>query len=209
MSFVERHKLWLLPVLAAGVAAVGWFNYQSFTGSKPAVAATSGDPQPAEPTAAPPSPPAPSLSTPEPAPAGSGGVWDDLKALAVVPADWNRLDSLDTQARAPLPVASLREGPGDLIRLAGPRMREAQNRPRPSGSGEAPPSAPPPDILIQLPEGSRVWFDGVGYRERQELGRAPWRVRKIYPRAVELQGPGGTEVKSIHPAPKPESKEGP
>ena len=205
MSFVERNKLWLLPILAVGVGAVAWFNYRTFAGPKPPAteasqATTSTVASPVALSSAP-------LPPPEPV-SGSGGMWDDLKALAVVPGDLNRLDALDTQGRAPLPVAALRESPGDLIRLGGPRMWEARNRPRPAGAGELEP-APPPDILIELPEGSRVWFDGVGYREQQELGRAPWRVRRIHPKAVELQGPGGTEVKSIHPAPKSESKEGP
>ena len=206
MSFVERNKLWLLPTLVVGVAAVAWFNYQSFGGEKPA------EPAPA-PIAGQSSEVAPADSSPAPtpmqeAPTEASGVWDDLKALASVPGDLNRLDALDTQARASLPVAALRESPSDLIRLGGPKMWEAPSKPHPSGEG-SPDSAPLPDILIQLPEGSRVWFDGVGYREKQELDRAPWKVRKIHPKAVELQGPGGTEVKSIHPAPKSDSKEGP
>ncbi len=207
MSFVERNKRWLLPVLALGVGAVGWFNYQSFAGPKPAEA-------PAAPVAGQPAEPAQGAATAPPAPApeppvDSGGLWDDLKALAVVPGDLNRLDALDTQARGPLPLAALRESPSDLIRLGGPKVWEARSKPHPTAGGTQPDPAPIPDILIQLPEGGRVWFDGVGYREKQELDRTPWKVRKIHPKAVELQGPGGTEVKSIHPAPKSDSKEGP
>ncbi|MBI3130566.1 MAG: hypothetical protein HYZ13_04345 [Acidobacteria bacterium] len=206
MSFVERNKLWLLPTLVVGVAAVAWFNYQSFSGPK------SAEPSPA-PIAGQSSEVAPPDSNPAPAPAQeapteASGVWDDLKPLAFVPGDLNRLDALDTQARASLPGAALRESPSDLIRLGGPKMWEAPSKAHPSGEG-SPDPAPLPDILIQLPEGSRVWFDGVGYREKQELGRAPWKVRKIHPKAVELQGPGGTEVKSIHPAPNSDPKEGP
>ncbi len=217
MSFVERNKAWLLPALAVGVAAVGWFNYQSFAGPKvaePAPGLAAG-PTPEAPAAAPEPastpPPTPAPTTPAEVPTEGGGVWDDLKALAFVPAELNRLDALDTQARGPLPLAALRESPSDLIRLSGPKIWEARTRPRPSAGG-VPDPAPIPDILIQLPEGGRVWFDGIGYREQQELNRTPWKVRKIHPKAVELQGPRGTEVKPIHPSPKPETidpKEGP
>lgn len=207
MSFVERNKLWLLPVLALGVAAVGWFNYQSFAGPKPAEAVPAGAAQTSEAAPGEPNPalgPAPGPA--QEAPTEASGVWDDLKALAFVPGDLNRLDALDTQARASLPGAALRESPSDLIRLGGPKMWEAEPRSRASLEGPLD-TAPIPDILIQLPEGSRVWFDGVSYREKQELDRTPWKVRKIHPKAVELQGPRGTEVKPIHP--KSESKEGP
>jgi len=218
MSFAERNKLWLLPVLGLGVALVGWYNVKAFSGPQAATPEASA-PQPevpsepapptqgAAPTASPVPVPAPS---PVPGPEGAG-LWDDLKALAVVPADLNRLEALDSQARGVLPASALLEGGAEGPRLAGPRVWAPKERPRPIGGHEAAsgPAAPDPDILVQLPEGRRVWIDGVGYREQQPLAQAPWRVHRIAPRAVELQGPRGTEVKPIHPPIPHSEKEGP
>lgn len=201
MSFVERNKLWLLPVLALGVGAVGWYNYQAFAGPKPAPVSTPTDPAPPPEAPAPAPGPTPVAAASE----GPGGLWDDLKPLSVVPGDLNRLESLDSQARGVLSASMLQDGGSEALRLVGPRVWTPKERPRPAAEGqEGPPglAAPDPDILIQLPEGRRVWIDGVGYREQQPLDQAPWRVRRIQPRAVELQSPRGTEVKPIHPAPK-------
>ena len=214
MSFVERHKLWLLPVLGLGVAVVGWYNVQAFSGPK----APPPDPlppqqAPAEAQPAPSSPEAPAAAAGPASPMGGGegaGLWDDLKPLAQVPGDLNRLEALDTQARGVLPASALQEGGSEALRLVGPRVWIPKERPRPSaGIHEAGPPAPDPDILVQLPEGRRVWIDGVGYREEEALAQKPWRVRRIEPRAVELQGPRGLETKPIHPVSPHAAKEGP
>lgn len=213
MSFVERNKLWLLPLLGLGVVAVGWYNMQAFSGPK------TPPPEPQAPPAAgeaAPSAQASAPATPAPAvPAGGGeggGLWDDLKPLALVPGDLNRLEALDNQARGVLPASALQEGGSEALRMSGPKVWIPKERPRPVVEGhEAPagPPAPDPDILVQLPEGRRVWIDGVGYREAEALAQKPWRVRRIEPRAVELQGPKGTETKPIHPASPRPAKEGP
>lgn len=212
MSFVERNKLWLLPLLGLGVAAVGWYNVQAFSGSKnpaPAPEAPSTRVEEGAPAPAPAPAPPGEAAAPTPGLEG-GGLWDDLKALATVPGDLNRLDALDSQARGVLPPSALQEGGSEVLRLPGPKVWLPRERPRPA-TGEAAPGlqAPDPDILIQLPEGRRVWFDGIGYREQQALEEAPWKVRRIAPRSVELQGPRGTEVKAIHPPIPTASKEGP
>jgi hypothetical protein len=203
MSFVEKNKVWLLPLLAAGVLAVGWFNYQSF---KPG-GATPPPPAPADPTAMVAPNPAPSAPVaPEPAVQASGvgdatsGLWDDLKPLATVPPGLTDLGPLESLARGVLSDSVLKETAGDPTRLRAPRLWQPEAPPRAGrGEGGEGEPAPAPDIVVHLPEGGRAWFDGSGYREQEDLRGSRWRVRRILPRAVELQGPGGVTLKPVHP----------
>jgi hypothetical protein len=212
MSFIEKNKAWLLPVLGVGVAAVIWFNVQTFTASPspspaPATpAATPGDMAQAPP--APPSNPGSEVSAPTNHSAELGsGLWDDLKPMAVVPPGLADLGPLESLARGVLSDSVLKDTAGSIQRLAAPRLWQPEvKRSASSKDGQPNEPAPDPDLVVHLPEGGRAWFNGAGYREQDSLKGSPWRVRRVLPRAVELQGPQGVALKPLHPPTSSEEK---
>lgn len=201
MSFVERNKAWILPLLLVAGAGVVYLNVRTLSGptqapSEPGTTASgpAGVPAPATPAA-----PVPSDTQASPAPDTS--LWEDLKPLAVVPSGLEPSEALQSRATAVLgdEVLHPRLPPRPAFPVppnpVGPRPPV-----RASGAGTAPGIAPDPDFLIEIPEGRRAWFSGEGYREHQKLDGSPFLIRRIHRDRVVLEGPGGPQTRSTHPS---------
>lgn len=214
MSFVEKHKAWLLPLLGLGVLGVVLLNVKTFGGSKPA--GPSGPvplPPPASPAAPPPgsTPPPPpahvaapspvSPQSPMPGQPGGSDLWADLRPLALPPPALVQEEQLVARSRERLGgILHEPEAPASLAQP--PRKAEA----RPQARAAAPEStAPPPDpdFVLVGPSGPSVWFEGRSYRPGQPLKGRAFTVRRIGPTRVELMGPGGSEVRSTNPVDRP------
>ncbi len=203
MSFVERNKTWILPALLVGAAGVVWMNVRTFSDA------------PAPVTVPPPRDlPATAEAAPAPAPpvtqgALEGNLWDDLLALAVVPADLGDRGPFEQRALTTLTPAQL-AGDDASAPLARPGLEPG--RPLRSAepvSGAQAVSAPQPDFLIEGPAGSRVWFEGRGYGQGQALRDQPFRVQSIEfdpAPLVRLKGSRGLATRSTRPV-VPTSKE--
>lgn len=196
-SFIERNKAWILPLL--GVMAVGviYMNVKML-GPKPApapeAAAAPGAPPP-QPALAPPS--APALPPPASAPATPGSdLWADLKALEAPGLGLNAKEALLAKAAERLRSEAVEPTPAIGPR---PRLEEAP-RPRATASGPTPVIGAVPDVdfLIRSAQGASAWREGAGVREGQELAPG-WRVRRITPGMVEVEGPGGRVQKWTNP----------
>lgn len=205
MSFVERNKAWILPLLAAGVAGVAYMNYRSFSAPAPASpAAASPAPAAGAPAAAPAEPPPPQPSSM----GGDSTLWEDLRPLAVVPQGLVQTEAMQSRATGVLGDDILRPpSPASSPFPVPPEPEALKPEPRGGGSGAADPLAvaPPPDFLIQIPEGRRVWFAGEGYRVHQKVEGSPFVVKRIGQDQVVLQGPGGPQIRSTHSNPFPEA----
>jgi len=200
MSFVEKNKLWILPALGLGAAAVVWLNIRTFSSSAP-----SGQAAPPPLTAPPPASPAP-----EPPPAAGTGeaLWDDLRPVAFVPAELGAQAILDQQALARLGPGAF-EGPASALVVrpgALDSLRTPGQPPHPKDGAPVP--VPPPDFLIDGPGGTEAWFDGHGYRTGQPLRGRPFTVQgiQVLPKpGVTLQGSAGSTSRSTRPAHAKES----
>ena len=197
MSFVERNKAWILPLLLVAGAGVVYLNVKTLSGPAQAPSGPgSAAPAPAPLPAAAPAPPDAQGS-----PAPDASLWEDLKPLAVVPSGLDPSGALQSRATAVLgddilhprlppppsfPVPPDPTGPRPLVRA--------------SGSGAAPAAAPDPEFLIETPEGRRAWFSGEGYREHQKLDGSPFLIKRIRRDRVVLEGPGGPQTRSTHPS---------
>ena len=199
MSFIEKHKAWLLPLLGLGVLGVGYMNFRTFQGETPA--AESAAPEPALAAGA---PPAPEVPAEEPAPA-SGDLWADLKPLAVLPGSLADEDGLRKRARLPLDPELGEAGAAAVAKptwasLSSPSVQPAAHR---EAVAEAPVPAPEVEFLLHGPQGSSAWFDGRGYRPGERLQGSAYSVSRIGRDFVELSGPGGKILEtttSIHAA---------
>lgn len=194
-SFVERHKLWVLPLLGVGVAAVVILNFRSSSSPTP----------PAE-------PPAPveavvgTAPAAEPAAAGTD-LWADLKALETVPPSLAQDGALSLRAHAALGKAM---DPPPLPELAQPRSAPAEPRKAVAVlepvAPVPPPPPPEPDFVFQGPRGRRVWIEGRPLAEGQGVPEGPYRIGRIGRSRVELIGPQGSTSHSTiptRPIPKP------
>lgn len=193
MSFVERNKAWILPLLAVGVAGVVYLNVGTLSGPAPAPAVPAG----AAPT---PVAAAPALPvTPDPA-TSDATLWDDLKPFAVVPPGLVQTEALQAQATAVLGEKILRPPPSTFPSFPVP-SDPAGSRPmdREPGPVALPGPAPDPEFLIEVPEGRRAWFSGEGYREHQRLDGSSFLIKRIGRERVVLEGPGGSQTRSTHP----------
>lgn len=217
MSFIERHKTWLLPLLAVGVGAVIWYDLGSL-GAPPTPASASA-PSPANVPAAasaPPPPEVPATEGPAAAPAASGSAparpplgpdaWADLRYLNAVPGALGDASGLATRATRPLDPDQLTppaSGPAP-VRLEAPSLLVLPQ----VGAGEA---APPPelDFISRTPEGLRAWYQGLGFRAGETILGTGYRIREIHPPRVVLEGPAGPVVQSTvrleRPAPAQET----
>lgn len=203
MSFIEKNKVWLLPLLALGVLGVGYMNYRTFTGETPAAsepedaAAQEATPQPE--TAVP-----SEGSTPVAAPEGteaaqdSDNLWADLEMFAVVPGELAQEGPLRDRARVALDPALTQESPLLLERPIHSSLQLV--RTKPGGGVNAEPAAPPQlDFLIHTPQGSYAWFEGRGYRVGESLSEGGYVVSRIGAMSVELTGPGGSVLEYTNP----------
>lgn len=209
MSFIEKNKAWLLPLLALGVLGVGYMNYRSFTGES--AAPDGAAPQettpleeaapPAE-AAAPTPEPSPQTEEPNEASAESGNLWADLESFAVVPGELGQEGPLRDRARVALDPGLTQE---PLLLLDKPTHSSLQPiRPKSVG-GSGPDLATPPqlDFLIHTPQGAFAWFEGRGYRVGENLGDSGYVVNRIGATSVELMGPGGAVLEYTNPLHSP------
>ncbi|HET8714415.1 MAG TPA: hypothetical protein VFM16_01215 [Holophagaceae bacterium] len=221
MSFVERHKTWLLPLLAVGVGAVIWYDLGSL-GAPPAPASASA-PSPGNvpaaasapaPPEAPAAPAADGAAAPSDAAPGSASArpplgpdaWADLRYLNTVPGTLGDASGLATRATRPLDPDQLTppaSGPAP-VRLEAPSLLVLPQ----AGAGEA---TPPPelDFISRTPEGLRAWYQGLGFRAGETILGTGYRIREIHPPRVVLEGPSGPVVQSTvrleRPAPPQET----
>lgn len=217
MSFVERNKNWVLPLLGVMALGVIYMNFQMFKpkpkapeppGAAPPLTATA----PAAVIAAPPPP------APEPTPAGprKPDLWSDLRALEEPWAGLNQADALLKQGSQPLKAELLHPVPWVLPLPVSLRVPEPlRGAPTTPATLPSRPSAPPPevDFLILNPKGTSAWLGGSGFRVGQVLAGG-WKVRRITPDMVEVEGPGGVIRRWTNPvkakmAPKIPSPEAP
>jgi hypothetical protein len=200
MSFVEKNKTWILPVLGLGAGAVVWFNIRTFNPPAP-----SGQTAPSTMAAAPAPPPAPEA----PPAAGAGAaLWDDLSPVTFVPAELGVRATLEQQALTRLGPGAFADPAAPLVTRPG--AAESPRNPQQSShfKGGAPAFAPPPDFLIEGPGGTQAWFDGHGYRTGQPLRGHPFTVQgiQIQPSpGVTLHGATGSTSRSTRHAPAQEA----
>jgi len=211
LSFVEKNKTWLLPLLGVGVAAVAYLNFRKPARPRPAPA-VQAKAAPAPPAAPPPAPglvmappaamaPAAPASAPMMAAAAPGtgaDLWGDLKPLAVPPGSSLQESALRERCRESLdPLLD----PGFPAGLPHPGpVREAAAAPAPApvriaAAGPAPvkPARPLPQLeFILTGDGPpRAWLEGRLYREGQSLPGGAFRVGAIGWNQVALIDPAG------------------
>lgn len=226
MSFVEKNKAWLLPLLAVGVLGVVYLNIRTMTAppTPPVPPSTESEPNPsplAEGPGADPAPVEPGADAPppvmadSPAPAGPGAdsgldLWADLRGLAVAPpylADENTFR--DLARRSALDAIRSRPQPGLLTVPSGVReplsLVEASEK---SGVNANLPISQVPelDFLIHGATGSRAWLEGKSYRAGQTLDGNLLSVGPIRATSVVLKGPSGKTrtILSTNPLHPPE-----
>lgn len=196
MSFIEKHKAWLLPLLGVGVAGVVWLNIRTFSApASPAVQAPSaaGPEAAAAPTPVP--APAPAFAAPQPAGAPKGAdLWSDLRAYEEPAAALTDSRELLKRGRDPL-------GPGEAGASPDlhPESWKGLHSPTPARTGTAAaapsPAGPLPslDFVMQLPDRRVAFLGGRAFLE----GQTPdgiHQIRRIRERSVELSGPQGSLV---------------
>lgn len=202
MSFVEKHKAWLLPLLGLAAAGVVYMNVRTFQGS-PAPAVAEGQP-PAETPNPEPVPP-PDLAIPTDA-GSEGDLWADLRGLAEVPLTLKDEGALRARARTGVTDLMKPLDPPTVLRPLA--VREPKAPPPPTAPVEAAPGEPPPlDFLVQGGQGGRAWFEGAPFRSGQALPGTGLVVGPISGSKVTLKGPSGPRVLSTNPlhAPAPEA----
>lgn len=226
MSFVEKNKAWLLPLLGILAAGVVYMNFQMMgkpsrpAGVQPPAGPGGAAPAPGTapaPAAAPPSPPAPPPAPgPRAAAAGSPDLWSDLRVLEEPAPALNQTDALLKAGAGALKASDLHPAPmADLpafgLRVPEPKAPPAAAKGAPGPAAPPPPPPPEVDFLIRNPKGASAWMGGSGFKEGQVLPGG-WRVRKVYQDRVEVEGPGGVlrrwtnPVKARLAAPAPVSE---
>ena len=184
MSFVEKHKTWLLPLLGVGVAAVGYLNFRTVAPGPVPVALDSAQPLPPARAA-------------EPAPAGPADLWSDLVALAKPPAALVQEGALRDRCRTQL--GALLEAPAAPRLLRPGRVREAEPdqvaAPSAAATPKPVPAEPPPvptvDFILTGPSGAAAWIKGHAYHPGQAIPGGPYRVDAIEGNRVGLASAQG------------------
>lgn len=210
MSFVERNKIWLLPLLGVGVLGVLWMNFQTF---KPKAAAPEPPPPPAPLSAPSPSPTTAVPTPPPPSPhaTASSDLWSDLRLLENVPPELTRTEDLLRKGEKPLDVSRL--GQPDAPALD---PRNWQTLPEPvfpkartlSAVATAPTAIPKLDFVVEASNGAQeAWFAGRPFREGQSPDGVH-RIKQIRRWSVVLTGPTG-EIRLSTELVRPKAKPSP
>lgn len=215
MSFVEKNKAWLLPLLAVGVLGVVYMNIRTMSASPtpPAGPPTDSETPPGAdpgvssgtetPVAVPSAPGSPEANA-------GADLWADLRGLAAPPpylADENTFR--DLARRSALEAIRDQSKPANLtlpsdVRVPLPPVETAE-KPGPKGSLPEP-QVPELDFLIHGASGSRAWLEGKGYRSGQAIDGNLLSVGPIRSTSVELKGPSGKTraILSTNPLHPPE-----
>ncbi len=201
MSFVEKHKLWLLPLLGLGVLGVVYMNLQMF--KKPPQPAPRGTSTAAAPATA---LPAPAAMTPPPAvppPPGAPGeeLWADLRALEAPAPALADAGILLGQGERPVDPAAARRMPSlrpDVwtrlrMPVAPPSLLEA----RPEAPA-APLSPPAVTFVGETPSGPVAWIGGRPFRPG-DLTPSGFRVTRIALDRVRFERPGQVVEQPVLP----------
>lgn len=203
MSFIEKNKVWLLPLLGLGVLGVGYMNFRTLQGepAAPEAAAPAETPQEPAPVSAPETPAAP---------APEGDLWADLQAFALVPGNLSDANRLKDRARLAL-GAEL--GAGNGLTLEKPAWSGLSVQTvRPAGTAPAshadPGQVPEPEFLIHGPQGSFAWFAGQAYRAGEPIQHGSYVLKRIGPAYVELSSPDGKVLAFTNPFHATESAQG-
>ncbi len=202
MSFVERNKAWLLPLLGLGALGVIVLNVKMLGPKKAPEAPTQAPPPVAPPPPSAPTPPAPTPPNRPPG-AASEELWADLRPLETPWAGLNQkeaflvrgADTIPPALRAsPATAAPPVPSPAHLPRLvqAAPAARAAVAAP------VAPPPPPELDFVGRSALGPVAWIQGSPVREGQQLPGG-WVVQKISLDMVEMRGPGGVVRRWANP----------
>jgi hypothetical protein len=199
LSFIEKNKVWLLPLLGLGVLGIGYMNFRTFQGDTPENAASPAA-QPASPAPAPaPEVAAPASSPVSPGAEASGDLWADLQVFAVLPGNLGQESVMKDRARLALGSELGEEPPLTLEKptgttLAKPPQQAVESGAKPSGG-----AAPELEFLIQSPQGAFAWFGGHAYRTGETFLDGGYTVSRIGSTFVELRGPQGIILKYANP----------
>lgn len=197
MSFIEKNKVWLLPLLGLGILGVGYMNFR--TGDKLPVESAPAQPEVAPPAEAPAASPVDS-GNPEGTEA-TADLWSDLKPFAILPGNLAQDSVLTDRARVALGTELGIESPLSLGRpawasLAAPAPKHEKQGAAPGASAGGLPEL---DFLIHGPRGSYAWFGGHAYQIGEKLLDSGYTLSRIGPTFVELTGPQGRIVESTNP----------
>jgi len=215
VSFVEKNKAWLLPLLAVGVLAVVYMNIRTMSASPtpPAQPSTDSEASAVADSEVPAGPETPVAVPSAPlSPGADAGpdLWADLRGMAVPPpylADENTFR--DLARRSALAAIQDQPKPGTLTLPTGVREPlapvEAADKSGPVGSLSSS-QIPELDFLIHGASGSRAWLEGKGYRSGQVLEGNLLSVGPIRSTSVELKSPSGKTrtILSTNPLHPPE-----
>lgn len=208
MSFAEKNKAWLLPLLGLGILGVVYMNIKLFTGDKPnptpevfvsQAPASSSSTSPSSPAA-----PAVSQAPPprmEAVPDSSGDLWADLRSYAKAPDNLNESKALRDRARVRIGKDFETPSPLPLTRPSnnlesGMLQRKAVEEEAQAPSLLAP--APEVEFLVHSPSGAHAWFDGQSFRQGEALPGRNYSIEKIGTTFVVLKGPQGKTTQSTH-----------
>jgi hypothetical protein len=195
VSFIEKNKAWILPLLGVGVLGVLYMNF------RPSPASPVSGPEPVAP--APQGAEVPPPVPVKPAGAAEGDLWEDLRGFAALPPVLADENGFRDQARRS--AVSILPAPGPSARLSSPTgVREPQPAPSPDvkpGPVQASDANPSPelDFLIHGPAGARAWLDGLPYRSGESIPGQPLSVGPIGANSVVLKGPKGKTILSTNP----------
>ena len=197
MSFIEKNKAWLLPLLGLGILGVGYMNFRTPPVDKPPAESASASPEAAPPAEVPPPVPGNDEATEAP-----GDLWNDLKPFAVLPGNLAQASVLTDRARLALGPELRVDSPLSLGRPTGAAL--STPLPKPGGQGASVQAAPGGglpelDFLIHGPQGSYAWFGGRPYQTGEKLLDSGYTLSRIGPTFVELTGPQGRVVASTNP----------
>lgn len=195
MSFIEKNKAWLLPLLGLGILGVGYMNFRTLQ-----VDQSPTESVPVQPAMTPPAELPLASGNPEGTEAAAD-LWSDLQPFAVLPGNLSQATVLTDQARVALGPELGIESPLSLGRPASASFTAPTPKPRGQGStlevsGDGLPEL---DFLIHGAQGSHAWFGGRAYRTGEMIPHTGYTLSRIGPTFVELTGPQGKVVESTHP----------
>ena len=205
MSFIEKNKAWLLPLLGLGILGVGYMNFRTIKGDAPPAENQAVAPQPAPVTGnqGAVSPQAPPTPAPESAVSGEAqqDLWTDLRSFAVLPGNLAQEGALKDRARVALGAELDAESPLTLGNPSGNSLETPTHQTEGQGSAMLSTSSVLPELefVIHGPEGSSAWFGGHAYRAGEKLPVDGYSVSRIGPTFVELNGPTGKTLKYTNP----------